>query len=54
MLPIIPKEQELNYFQTDDTIDVGKEPLPIETEGIAKIMEKYKEMDIKKLYSKEK
>lgn len=44
-------DEEL-YLPTDDTVDIGKEPLPVESEEIAKIKKKYKEMDIKKVYSK--
>ena len=46
------KETEYKYLQIDDTVDIGKEPLPVESEEIAKIKKKYKSMDIKKTYAK--
>lgn len=34
------KETEYKYLATDDTVDIGKEPLLIESEELAEIMRK--------------
>lgn len=31
------KETEYKYFQTDDTVDIGKNPLPLEDSDVKRI-----------------
>lgn len=43
----LSKETEYKYIPTDDTGDVGKEPLPVESDELDEIMKKCIEMNMK-------
>ena len=45
------RNNEELYLPTDDTIDVGKEPLPLESTVLVAVMERCKEFIRKELLS---